>query len=837
MSLVEFFSQPVWHRLGLTLVHFLWQGLAVAVIACAAVRVLRLRRGNPRYAAYLLAFAMMAVSPLLTFMVLDRPAPSAVAVSEPAPVLESPEPLTRAVPAPAPRQLAENTLRVGSIYQPPLSEKLYGMLQASLPWALVGWIAGVLILSVRLLLGFLGVYRWRRHAEPLADDLKARVALLSERLGLPGFRRVFVSRRAMEVVALGYLRPMVLLPAALVTQMPPEMLEAVIAHELAHIRRLDLWVNLAQRVVETLLFYHPAVWWLSSRLRSERELCCDEMAVKATGERLVYASALEHAGRATLSAGQPALALGFGQGRQSTLGRVRHILGLPPAPASSPYWLAGVVAFLVLAILVMRAPSSPTARAEVRDEVSQESKDQAKVAGRVLAKDTGQPIEGARVRVGVPALNMRLARSDAKQITQDNGVKSDIYEMKTDAAGRFEMVIPTGPSRDTASIDVLMPNYGSAAGIGATDNPQLARLSLTGPSAGAASNLTISLPRTLYVAGVAKDERGKPLAGVRIQGPVLGGAMGKYLLVRAQTDEQGRFEIFDLPAQKDPDHERAGLLFDSATPLPGVAWGMSDLYRMTPEKRAALEVTLRRTVKITGVLLDAESRPVSGATVEAHHEQNVSVVSHATTEADGRFELTRLWSAASYELRAGALDLQQRAVQPVTITDHDEDVTLRMKWVQLKTPLQPVTLFGMQLVDLTPELQEAYDLGRGGVLVLDPGPEHGRLGLGTLRKGSCILRVERVPVFSLRNMVAELLQNLAPTGDQREGILVRYADRFGTETESLKLTPADVAELKQLVQKLGRADTSAAMKESEPLPPSVGNRTSAPGPRTKASQK
>ena len=91
------------------------------------------------------------------------------------------------------------------------------------------------------------------------------------------------SRRAVEVVALGYLRPMVLLPATLVTQMPPEMLEAIIAHELAHIRRLDLWVNLAQRVVETLLFYHPAVWWLSSRLRSERELCCDELAVRVTG--------------------------------------------------------------------------------------------------------------------------------------------------------------------------------------------------------------------------------------------------------------------------------------------------------------------------------------------------------------------------------------------------------------------------------------------------------------------------------------------------------------------------------------------------------------------------
>jgi beta-lactamase regulating signal transducer with metallopeptidase domain len=808
MSIVEFFSQPVWHRLSLTLVHFLWQGLTVAALVGAAVRVLRLQRGNPRYAAYLFAFGVMAVSPLLTFAVLGGHPTSTAPAPRPAPQIASPGTIPHITTSEPPQQHGEVWLNgdkapmVGPTQPVPLRARFDSLAQASLPWATVGWMAGVLILSVRLLLGFLGIRWWRRDVEPLAEGLAARVALLSERLGLPAFSRVVISHRAREVVALGYWRPMVLLPAALATQMPPEMVEAMIAHELAHIRRLDLWVNPAQRLVETLLFYHPAVWWLSNRLRIERELCCDEMAVRATGERLVYASALENAGRACLNAGQPALALGFGQSRRSTLGRVRHILGLPPAPANSPYWLAGVVAFLVLAILVMGATSSPTVRAEIRDETAKESKDQARIAGRVLAKDGGQPIAGARVRVGVPALNMRLARSGSKQVTQNNGVKSDIYETTTDAAGRFEKVVTTEPGRDTASVDVLTPGYGSAAGAGATDNPQLAHLSLTGPSAATASNLTISLPRALYVAGVVKDERGKPIAGVRIQGPVLGGAMGPYLLVRAQTDEQGRFEIFDLPAQIGPDLERAGLRVDSATPLAG-AWGMSDLYRMTPEKRATLEVTMRRTVKITGVLLDAESRPVSGAIVEAHHEHNVPVVSHATTEADGRFELTGLWSAASYELRAGALDLQQRAVQPVTTTDHDEDVTLRMQRVELKTPLQSVTLFGMQLADFTPELRELYDLGRGGVLVLDPGPNHQRLGLGTLRRGCCILRVERTPTFSLRNMVAEMLQYLAQTGDQREGILVRYADRFGTETESLKLAPADVAELKQLAQKFG----------------------------------
>jgi hypothetical protein len=184
---------------------------------------------------------------------------------------------------------------------------------------------------------------------------------LRARLGIPRFSQVFVSGRALEVVALGYVRPMVLLPAAMVAQMQPQMLEAVIAHELAHIRRFDLWVNLGQRVMETLLFYHPAVWWLSHQLRSERELCCDELAVKATGQRLTYASALESAGRVQLAGGQPALAVGLGQGKRRTLSRVRHVLGLPPSRPDSRFWLAGAIAMVVLAVLAMPTASVLTA--------------------------------------------------------------------------------------------------------------------------------------------------------------------------------------------------------------------------------------------------------------------------------------------------------------------------------------------------------------------------------------------------------------------------------------------------------------------------------------------
>jgi len=216
-SIVQFFSQPVWHHLSLTLVHFLWQGLAVAVVAYAAIRVLSLKRGNPRYGAYLLAFALMAICPLITFAVLGGPARPAAIGPAPMPKVESPAPIPRSVLPEPPQAVSESTVTATPMHRASLRERLDGVLQASLPWALVGWMAGVLILSVRLLLGFVGVRRWRRHLEPLPEELNARVALLSERLGLPGFSRIFTSHSALEVVAVGYLRPLVLLPATMVT--------------------------------------------------------------------------------------------------------------------------------------------------------------------------------------------------------------------------------------------------------------------------------------------------------------------------------------------------------------------------------------------------------------------------------------------------------------------------------------------------------------------------------------------------------------------------------------------------------------------------------------------
>ena len=370
MSIIEFLSQPIWQRLGLTLVHFLWQGLAVAVLVGAFVGMFKLKHGNTRYAAYLLAFVAMIACLVATFINIDiSPSPDVGFIPE----AKLTEPVNDTTESSLP--VADNLPKAGTSNshksQPatktnsiPFYEHINGYFHTSLPWLLSIWVVVVIILSMRLLMGYIGIYRWCRHLEPLPENLTQHIARISQKLGIPGFSRIFISPSIVRAMAIGYLRPMVLLPAAMVTQMPPEMLEAVIAHELAHLRRFDLWVILAQRIMETLLFYHPAVWWLSNRLQSEREFCCDELSVAATGDRLTYSSALESAISSRFIVKQPALAAGMVQGEALTLRRIRHILGFAPVQQDRPFWLVGVIAVLLLAILIIPMTPSLTFQAK-----------------------------------------------------------------------------------------------------------------------------------------------------------------------------------------------------------------------------------------------------------------------------------------------------------------------------------------------------------------------------------------------------------------------------------------------------------------------------------------
>jgi beta-lactamase regulating signal transducer with metallopeptidase domain len=351
---LETLQSPAWRPLTWTLLHFLWQGAAVAGLWIVLFHLFRGSRTQFRYLLGLAGMFLMAACPVATFVFLESAAIHAEALRKQAEMVTSTayDKLARDVPQAGGSMTPEfahsrdafPAASVTTLWRVDLAERI-GDAQ---PFLLCGWILGLAFLSGRLLLGVVGIRRLGRGRLAVSGEIADRAADLAVRLGFRGMPGIFSSAVAREAIVTGLLRPMVLLPAAWLVEMPPEVLEAVIAHELAHIRRFDLWFNLFQRFVETLLFYHPAVWWLSRRVRLAREMCCDELAAKATGERVVYATALELAARKRLEPPKSLLEVALGVTKMTLLDRVRNVLGLAVRHEQARWWPAAVLSLLML---------------------------------------------------------------------------------------------------------------------------------------------------------------------------------------------------------------------------------------------------------------------------------------------------------------------------------------------------------------------------------------------------------------------------------------------------------------------------------------------------------
>jgi beta-lactamase regulating signal transducer with metallopeptidase domain len=309
-------QHPLAQTLGWTLLHFLWQGAALGLLAWTALLLLRGASAKARYGLACACLLLMVAAPVATFLLLQPQA--LIPVSGPGSSL---------TPSLEPATVAALIL--------PMTQRLKVTLDPALPWLLGGWALGVLLLSARFLGSWVRVQRLRRRsAEPVPAEWHLVVSRLCRELKLSRTVRLLKSAAVEVPTALGWLRPLILLPACALTGLAPLQLEAILAHELAHIRRGDFLVNLLQSLVEVLLFYHPAVWWLSSRIRAERELCCDDVAAELCGDPLLLARALAEleALREPLTPSPTHLALAANGG--SLMHRIRHLIH-PALPITS----------------------------------------------------------------------------------------------------------------------------------------------------------------------------------------------------------------------------------------------------------------------------------------------------------------------------------------------------------------------------------------------------------------------------------------------------------------------------------------------------------------------
>ena len=271
--------------LGWTLLHFCWQAAAIAIVYRLADVALSKARSQTRYLLALGAMLLMLVSAMATL---------AYEETRGNPELFSPSALS-SVPngtvtsdiftAPA---SSATMIWAGAATQPMLLQ-----LARFLPWLDVAWLLGVALLSIRTIGGWRMMERLRRSALVEAPEaVRANFARLCTRLGITGQVSLRISAHVQGPLAMGILRSLIILPASALMALSPQQLEAVLAHELEHVRRADYFWNLVQTAIETLFFFHPAVWWLGNRLRQQRELCCDDAAVQACADPLLYATAL-----------------------------------------------------------------------------------------------------------------------------------------------------------------------------------------------------------------------------------------------------------------------------------------------------------------------------------------------------------------------------------------------------------------------------------------------------------------------------------------------------------------------------------------------------------------
>lgn len=318
MNVLEpYFSDSLVRALGWTFLHSLWIGaLAGAAFLCAQW-LLRFQSPQKRYLAGLLSLLLLLAGVSATFVYSYRKSAAGD------------------FPTPASGVFSQSDAGFAGTFGSPSSsaeggedswlvalknnyfEKYHSLLVG-------GWIAGIVFLCLRHIGAYFYTNRLRRTglANP-GEDLLQRMNRLLQRSGLAGKVSLMESLLVDAPMVIGYFKPVILLPVGLSTGLSLQELEAILAHEIAHIRRHDFLVNILQVFVETLFFYHPAVWLIGSCIRQERENCCDDLALQWCGDKMSLVKALAHAEEWRLN---NSLALGFPGTGNSLLNRIKRII-------------------------------------------------------------------------------------------------------------------------------------------------------------------------------------------------------------------------------------------------------------------------------------------------------------------------------------------------------------------------------------------------------------------------------------------------------------------------------------------------------------------------------
>lgn len=316
---MKFFSNllpgPAVSAFGWTLIHSIWQGTLLMLIAVAAFYYLRKKSANTRYLTGVGFLFAQVVASVGTFIYYYPKTISAVT---------NVNTLARYTALSASRTWAEVSREL------PLTFKVQMWLTAHLHELVICWLIGSGILLLRFAGGWIFTERLRINAKIVMDkEWRARFGVIIAKMDISKAVEFRETAKVLTPLVIGTLSPVVLIPIGLLSGFSTAQVEAILAHELAHIRRNDYLINMLQSFVEVIFFFHPAIWWLSEKVRVEREHCCDDIALAVCGDKMSLAHALVKVAEWQST---PGLAMAFASKKPLLLHRVQRVLGLNPKP-------------------------------------------------------------------------------------------------------------------------------------------------------------------------------------------------------------------------------------------------------------------------------------------------------------------------------------------------------------------------------------------------------------------------------------------------------------------------------------------------------------------------
>ena len=626
----DFATSPLAVAMGWSLIHFLWQGTLVAAIVWFTLAICPRKNSNLRYIISCAGIGMMLLCPIVTTLYLlpQSSATMRTTVVRTTPTRHGIQDFTVG-------ERTDQTLNLSgkeaggmasqfdpngfehsdsndlatepAIESARSTEAFFGRLTSSIefgiPWLVSIWALGVFLLSLRLIVGWRAVQKLRftgratnnQTVLAILDDLKSKVCL---RVSIP----IRESAEILSPMVIGWIKPVILFPACAITKLSPDQLTAILAHELAHIRRADYLVNLIQSAIEIILFYHPGVWWISAQIRRERENCCDDLAVQICENKHDYIEALLQLEKSRK------VSLAMASNGANLVDRIARMLGQDRKSAAGG-WIAAFASMILICSVFAISISPRTADGSSQADVEETSRVQDEDSGRVEEKQKLLVEALAPDKTPLQGINITLGVWYQQTANTENFV--------TDENGIAEITLP----EDLKIVRLWASGSGYTRLFANWEDEEF-----EGGASPLPEKFTFKMVQAIPIGGTVLDENQNPISGVSVEvrrvtrndKPDQRTRFGTWFAEGpgAQvTDENGQWTLNNIPPGDDIE---LSLRFTHSDYIGDENWGGLQGEQALGQKALrdkTARIVLQKGIKIRGRLTNEDGDPIKDAMI------------------------------------------------------------------------------------------------------------------------------------------------------------------------------------------------------------------------------